>query len=85
MICWRFIHLVTYQLRHFNYRRGDSCRAFASHAGDQRSIPDRDRPKSIIQAVTAALPNARQQVWVSRVLGDDHYKRMPRVIVGVAR
>ena len=34
---------------------------------------------------TAPLPNARQLVWVSRVLGDDHYKRMPRVTVGVAR
>ena len=29
--------------------------------------------------------NARQQVWVSRVLWDDHYKRMPLVTVGVAR
>ena len=28
---------------------------------------------------------ARQQVWVSRVLGDDNYKRIPRVTVGVAR
>ena len=34
---------------------------------------------------TAALRKARQEVYVSRVLGDDHYKRMPRVTVGVAR
>ena len=35
--------------------------------------------------MTAPLPNARQQVRVSRVLGDDHYKRIPRVTVDVAR
>ena len=35
--------------------------------------------------MTAPLSNARQLVWVSRVLGDDHYKRIPRVTVGVAR
>ena len=28
---------------------------------------------------------AKRSVRVSRVLGDDHYKRMPRVTVGVAR
>ena len=33
---------------------------------------------------TAALPKARQEVYLSRVLGDDHYKRMPRVTEGVA-
>ena len=33
------------------------------------------------QVVTVPLPNAR----VSRVLRDDHYKRMSRVTVGVAR
>ena len=31
------------------------------------------------------LLNARQQVWVSQVLGDDHYKLMSRVTAGVAR
>ena len=36
----------------------------------------RDRPKLLKQVVKAPLPNARQQVSVSRVLGDDHYKRM---------
>ena len=49
------------------------------------SNPSRNRPKSYRQVVTALLLNARQQVWVSRVLRDDHYKRMPRVTVGVAR
>ena len=49
------------------------------------SNPSRDRPKSLKQAVTVPLPNARHEVWVSRVLGDDRYKRMPRVTVGVAR
>ena len=43
----------------------------------------RDWHKSLKQVVNAPLPNARQQV--SRVLGDDHYKRMPCVKVGVAR
>ena len=31
------------------------------------------------------LPNAQQQVSVSRVLGDYHYKGLARVTVGVAR
>ena len=82
--------------QHFNYlvifttgndRRGTwfSGRAFASHDGDQGSIPGRDRPKSLEKVVTAPLPSARQQVRVLRVLGDDHYKQMPCVTVGVAR
>ena len=49
------------------------------------SNPRRDRPKSLKQVVTAPLPNAQHQVWVSRVLRDDHYKRIPRDTVGVAR
>ena len=58
-------------------------RAFASFAGNRGSIPGRDRPKSLKQVVTAALPNARQEMRLSRVLGDEHYKRMPRVTVGL--
>ena len=49
------------------------------------SNPCRDRPMSLKQAMTAPLPNVTQYVRVSRVLGDDHYKRMPRDIVGVSR
>ena len=60
-------------------------RAFASHAGDRDSIPDRDRPKSLKQVVTVRLPNARQQVRVSANLGNNHYKGLARVTVGVAR
>ena len=41
---------------------------------DRGSIPGRDRPDHKKQVVTAQLPNARQHVWVSRVLGDDHNK-----------
>ena len=41
--------------------------------------------QSLKQVVTAPLPNAWRKVRVSRVLGVDHYKRMPRVTVGVAR
>ena len=44
----------------------------------------RDGSKFVKQIVTAPLPNARQWVRVSRILGDDHYKQMPRVTVGVA-
>ena len=64
-----------------------SGRAFASHAGDRGSIPGRNRPKSLKQAVSTPMLSARQQVRVSWVLGDDHYKQMTRVtcIVGVER
>ena len=44
-----------------------------------------DRPKSFKQEVTAPLLNARQQVWVSRFLGDDHNIQASRFKVGVAR
>ena len=53
-----------------------SGRAFASHTRDPGSIPSRDMLKSLKQVVTAPLPSARQQMWVSRLLGDDHVKRM---------
>ena len=36
-------------------------------------------------SLTAPLLNARKQVWVSQVLGDDHYKGLARITVGVAR
>ena len=50
------------------------------------SVPGRDRPKSLKLVATASLwPNARQQVWMLRVLGNDHYKRLARVTVDVAR
>ena len=48
------------------------------------SNPSRERPKSLKQVVTAPLSNARHLVCVSWVLGDDHYKRSPRLTVGVA-
>ena len=46
----------------------------ASHAADRGSIQGRDRPRSFKQVVTVQLPNARQQVRMSRVLRDYHYK-----------
>ena len=46
------------------------------------SNPNRDKLKSLKQAVATPLLNARQKMWV---LGDKHYKRMPRVTVDVAR
>ena len=57
----------------------------ASHAGDRGSIPGRDKSMSMKQVVTARMPHAQQQVLVSWVLGDDNYKQMPRVTVGVER
>ena len=42
---------------------------------DRGSIPCRDRPKSLRQVVTGLLPNVWQLVWMSLVLGDDHYKK----------
>ena len=60
--------------------RGLSSRAFTPDVGD----PVWDRPKSLKQVVTAPLLNARQQMWVSWVLGDDHYKGLAHVTVGVA-
>ena len=59
--------------------------AIASHAGDRGSIPGRYRPKSLKQGVTAPLPNALQQMWVSRVLEDDYYKWMPLSTASVTR
>ena len=60
-------------------------RAFASQAVDRGSILGRDISKSLKQVVTAPLPNARHYVRVSRVLVDEHFKRVPRVTVNVAR
>ena len=50
-----------------------NAKAFVSQVGDWGSIPCRDRPETITQVVRAPLQNARQHVWVLRVLGDDHY------------
>ena len=33
----------------------------------------------------APLPNARQEMWMSQILRDDHYKRMLHFTVGAAR
>ena len=57
-----------------------SGRAFASHAEVLSSISGCDGPRSLKQVMTAPLQSALQLV-----LGDDHYKRMTRVTVGLAR
>ena len=54
-------------------------------ASRKLGVPHRDSPTLLKQAVTAPLPNAEQQQWVLRVIGNDHYKRMSQVIVGVIR
>ena len=47
------------------------------------SNPSRDEPKSLKQAMTAPLQNARQPALVSRVLVDDYYNPMPCVTICV--
>ena len=46
--------------------------------------PSRDKPNSLKQVVTAPLANAREQVWESRIFGNEHYKCKPRVTISVA-
>ena len=50
----------------------------------QIGVRSRDGPKSLNEVVIASLPNAQQQLRVSRVLGDNPFKRMTRVMVGLA-
>ena len=53
---------------------GSLSREFAWHVVGQCSSPCCNRPMSLKQIVTALLPNARQQVWVSRPsLGSIYY------------
>ena len=61
-----------------------SIRALISHV-EGWVFETRDKSKSLKQIATSSHPNARQQVWVSRVLGDDYYKGFARVTVVVAR
>ena len=51
---------------------GQWVRTFASPTEVGCSNPSRDRPKSLMKVITPPS-------------NDDHYKRMPRVTVGVAR
>ena len=60
-------------------------KAFAPQAEACVRIPAATDPSRKKQLVTVPLLNAQHQVRVSRVLGDDQYKRMSRVTVGVAR
>ena len=57
--------------------------AFGSHAEGWVFEASRDRPKSLKQVVTNTIAK-RSGTGVSRVLGDDIYKRIPRVTAGVA-
>ena len=56
-----------------------------SMASERSWISGRDRPNSFKQVVTDPLPNAWQQVYVSQLLRDDHYKGFARVTVSVER
>ena len=47
-------------------------------------MPGRNGPNSLIQVVRVPISNAWQQQWVSQVLGNDHYKGLARITVGVA-
>ena len=55
---------------------------FASHAVGRDSIPGCDRPWLLIPVVT--MPSAHYFVRMSKVLDDDHCKRVNRVTVSVA-
>ena len=59
--------------RRHRYQWRANIRAVASLAEGWVFDHCSNRPKSLKQGVTAPLRNARQQVWVSRVLGKDHY------------
>ena len=61
-----------------------SVRAFASHLKGWM-FESQPRPKSLKQGDTFPLLNAQRQVGVTRVLGDYHYKEIPRVELGVTR
>ena len=65
-----------------------SVREFASHA-DGWAFEPQPRQTQVIKSsklvVTAPLLNAQQQVWVSRVLGNGHYKCFFCFTVGAAR
>ena len=57
-------------------------RELASHAECWMFESQQRQTQVVKQVVTSPLPNARQIVL--QVLGDDHYKWMPGVTVGVA-
>ena len=79
-ICTRIIYIC---IRLYEPQR---CRSGLERSPRMQKVvcsnPSRNKSKSQKQVVTAPLLINRQQVWVSR---DDHYKRMSRVTVGVAR
>ena len=54
---------------------GQVDNVFALHTVTRGLIPGNDRPKSLIKTGNhSSLLNARQKVWISRILGDEHYK-----------
>ena len=60
-----------------------TARALVLHA-EGWMFESQDRQPLVVKTGSNSS-TARQQVRVSRVSGDDHYIRMPRVTVGVAR
>ena len=77
MVLSQYIHT-----RDFGIAQWYSFRLACMRSG---SIPGSDRPKLLEQAVTGPMPSPWQQVQLSRVLGDDYYKRRTIVKEGVAR
>ena len=49
-----------------------SVRVFALHL-EWSGFESQPRQTLVVQVVTAPLPNIQQQVWMRRVLGDEHY------------
>ena len=70
------MHIDLSSLR--NSAEAQSVRAFASQG--KRWVFESQVTTDLLLHV-----NAHQQAWVLQVLGDDHYKRMRPVTVGVAR
>ena len=70
-----------------HYSRGGEVVGYSIllQAGVWVSNSSRDRPKLLNLVETTPQPNARQLGRVSRVFRDDHYKRMSRFTVNVAR
>ena len=65
--------------------RGSGAVDYSVPASGRLSVPRRDSPGLLKQVVTAPLPNAGQHQWMLWVIGNDHYKRMSHVTVGVMR
>ena len=86
-LCFQIAFEAGYMYWCRNTVKSTSCPLFERCRGVlvERSPSMREIGVLLKQVVTTPLSNARQQVLVSRFLGDDHYKELTRVTVGVER